>query len=74
MTWLPIDEVPEEWKDGREVLLFANGVLHPFVGHNYLGKWLISDDMLNDDTRYGPSFRQEDVTHAALIAPPEGTK
>lgn len=70
ITWTPTDQMPDELRDGRDVLLWDNG--HCTVGawRRTLEAWLLSDglggfacDELGDGYCIQP-------THFAEITPP----
>lgn len=62
IDWQPIEEMPEDRKDGRAVLVWAGG--RPFVASYYYPE-------NGDEGRFGMhEFDLADVTHWADISPP----
>ena len=44
ITWVPIDQCPEEWKDGRKVLITSSDNPLPIIGHWHNGFFVRSID------------------------------
>lgn len=59
---VPVDECPEEWKDGRVVLLFDRTPKHPILGF-----WSQID---NEWMQYGNHLHGP-ITHVSIPFPPQ---
>jgi hypothetical protein len=70
MGWVPVDQVPEEWKDGRELLAYWSGSkVHAIVEH-WAGKWIDADNLeVGPPTHLrDPDDLHSDPTAALLVS------
>lgn len=80
ILWVPIAEMPEAWKDGREVLFwYPKGItVQPSEANDWEYSWLPTAVGMRCDQRgfwtgyYDGIGPCGEPTHAAAINPPEG--
>lgn len=46
---VPVDQVPEAWKDGRKVILWIDGHDQPEIGWWETGWWMVDDEVLAEE-------------------------